>query len=187
VAQSCSKCKSNTKSSRSCLFQAPAQLLVERASPFAGRDDVAPEAREFVLNNPVVLKKVDPASVWLAPSLPNIVDSVADGHIELARVVAEHHGILTEKHAVLKSAVTDNKASGDQALAQAYELLWGYFARQVWELAQAASDQKLETDKELQVLRAENHKDNEAATARLTLLERSVWRKFYGLPEKYET
>jgi hypothetical protein len=132
-------------------------------------------------SNPLVIKKIDPASAWLAPNLPNIVDCVADGHtkhIELARVVGEHHGILTEKHAALTAAVTDNKASGDQALAQAYELLWAYFARQGWELAQAASDQKLETDKQLQALREEHEKDIMAAAARMTLLERSLWRKF---------
>jgi hypothetical protein len=45
-------------------------------------------------------------------------------------------------------------------------------------LAQAASDQKLETDKQLQALREEHEKDIMAAAARMTLLERSLWRKF---------
>src|ERR1700735_822719 len=77
------------------------QILVERASPFAGREEIAAEARQFVFNNPIILKKVDPAAAAFAASLPGVVDCIADGntkHIELARVVGEHHAINSENH-----------------------------------------------------------------------------------------
>jgi hypothetical protein len=77
------------------------QLLVERASSFAGRDDIAPEAREFVLGNPIIIKQIDPALAWLAPNLPSIVDCVAheqNQRVELTRTVGEHHAVHTENH-----------------------------------------------------------------------------------------
>jgi hypothetical protein len=156
------------------------QLLVERGSHLACRDEFAAEARDYVLNDPIVLKRIDPASAALATAkLPNIIDCLAHEQtqrVELSRVVSEHNAAHTQKNATLESIVNDNKAVGEQALAQAYELLWGYFARQGWELAQAQSDQKLDTDKQLQELRSEHQQDNEAASERLRLLERSAWQ-----------
>jgi hypothetical protein len=156
------------------------QLLVERGSHFASREEVASESRQFILGNPLILKRIDPAAAAFAASLPGVVDCLDDvltKHLGLGRVVAEHHSAHCEKHDALKSIVADNKTSGDQALAQAYERLWGYFARQVWELAQAASDQRLETGRELQALREEHETEITAATQRLALLERSSWQK----------
>jgi hypothetical protein len=157
------------------------QLLVERGSHLACRDEIAAEARDYVLNDPIVLKRIDPASAALATAkLPNIIDCLAHEQtkrVELSRVVGEHHAAHTQKNATLEATVTENRVAGEQALAQAYELLWGYFARQGWQLAQAHTDQKLDFDRQLQTLQEEHEKDITAATARLTLLERSLWRK----------
>jgi len=157
------------------------EILVERASPFAGRDEIAAEAREFVLNNPIIIKKIDPAGAAFATNLPGVVDCIADGHsrhIELARVVGEHHAVHTDNHvahtqktAALESTVNENKATSALAIAEAYSVLWRDYTQKVFQL-------KVEHDNELAALRAEYQKDNEVATARMTLLERSLWRKF---------
>jgi hypothetical protein len=157
------------------------QILVERASPFAGREEVKAEARQFVLNNPIILKKVDPAAAAFAASLPGVVDCIADGHtkhIELARTVNEHHAANAEDHdahtqktAALEATVNDNKAAHEQALREAHSTLWRDYTRKIFQL-------KLDHDNELAGLRLEHEKDVTAAKARLTLLERSLWRKF---------
>jgi hypothetical protein len=77
--------------------------------------------------------------------LPGIFDFLAHEktqRVELARVVGEHNAVHTENHAALESTVSDHKAAGDKALAEAYELLWKYFARQTWQLTQDNSAQK---------------------------------------------
>jgi hypothetical protein len=157
------------------------EILVERASPFAGREEIAAEARQFVLSNPLVLKKIDPASAAFAPQLPGIVDCIANGltkHVELTRVVGEHNSIHTEKHTTLEATVTDNKTAADLAVREAVANLWEYFARQTWQLTQDNCEQKIDFDKQLAELREEHEKDLTAAAARLTLLERSTWQKF---------
>jgi hypothetical protein len=145
------------------------QVLVERASPFAGRDEIAAEARQFILSNPIILKRIDPAAAAFATKLPGVVDCIADGqtkHIDLARVVDEHHAVHTQKTAALETTVNENKAASGQAIAEAYAVLWRDYTRKVFQL-------KLDHDNEIAELRAVHQK----AIARLALLERSVWRK----------
>jgi hypothetical protein len=56
------------------------QLLVERGSLLACREEIATEARQFVLSNPLVIKKIDPAAAaFAATKLPGVVDCIADG------------------------------------------------------------------------------------------------------------
>jgi uncharacterized protein YjiS (DUF1127 family) len=151
------------------------ELLVERGSDLACREEISNEARQFILNNPVVIKKIDPAAAWLAPNLPNIVDCVADGHtkhIELARVVAEHHTANAEDHlahtqktAALEETVNENKATSTLAIAEAYSVLWRDYTQKVFQL-----ELELDHDNQLAELRAEHEKDITAATKRLTLL-----------------
>jgi hypothetical protein len=43
------------------------QILVERASPLACRDEIAAEARQFVLSNPLILKEINPAETRRFP------------------------------------------------------------------------------------------------------------------------
>ena len=51
------------------------QILVERGSHLACRDEIAAEAKDFVLNDPLVLRRIDPVSAALATTkLPGIVD-----------------------------------------------------------------------------------------------------------------
>jgi hypothetical protein len=156
------------------------QLLVERASPLAGHDDIAAESRHYVLNNPAILKKIEPAAAAFAPQLPGIVDCLADvltKHTELDRVVDEHHATHLQNHAdhterasTLESVVADNKAAHEQALREAYAFLWRDCAAKIFHLKQ-------DHDNQIAELRVEHEKALSAATMRLALLERSLWRK----------
>jgi hypothetical protein len=157
------------------------EILVERASPLVGREEIAEEAREFILNNPVVIKTIDPAAAWLAPNLPNIVDCLAHEMTqreELSRIVGEHHAVHTDNHvahtqktAALEATVNKHEAANVLAIAEVRAVLWRDYTGKIFQL-------KLDYDSELAELRAEHEKDITAATKRLTLLERSLWQKF---------
>jgi hypothetical protein len=66
------------------------RILVERGSDFALRDDIAERARELVLLDPLVLKKINPASAAISLTMPGEIDCIADNQekrAQLARVV----------------------------------------------------------------------------------------------------
>jgi hypothetical protein len=157
------------------------QLLVERGSHLACRDEIAVEARDYVLNDPIVRKRIDPASAVLATAkLPNIIDCLAHEktqRVELSRVVGEHHAAHTDNHAAhtqtiaaLASTVSNNETVTAEAIAQAYAVLLRDYTEKVFQL-------KLDHDNQLAELRAGREKDITSATKRLALLERSLWRK----------
>lgn len=156
------------------------ELLVERASPFVGRDEIAVEARQFVLSNPMVLKTIDPAAAAFAPKLPGIVDCLADiltKHNELCRVAAEHHAIHTgnhiahaEKAAALESTVTENHEVTSRAIAETYSVLWRDCVAKIFHLRE-------DHDSQIAELRAGHKQEITAARERLALLERSLWRR----------
>jgi hypothetical protein len=50
------------------------ELLVSRGSPLCGHPEIAAAAEQFVLSNPIVLKKIDPHAVASAIKLPGVVD-----------------------------------------------------------------------------------------------------------------
>jgi hypothetical protein len=96
------------------------RLLVERGSSLALQPEIADEARELVLNDPIILKKVDPASAIISLKLPGIVDVIADNQAkraELARLVDERHATSTRKIAGLEATMNTNQAAAAQALA----------------------------------------------------------------------
>ncbi len=152
------------------------RLLVERGSLFAGHPDIAEECRELVLQDPIVLKKVDPAQALHALQLPGVIDILADLQTRrqaLTCTVAEHNATHTKNIASLEDTVTTNKAASEQALHDASVTLWSYFLKQTWQLAEDAAAQKIEHDK----LRADHDAEIADAKARLALLERPLRQK----------
>jgi hypothetical protein len=96
------------------------RLPVERGSSLALQPEIADEARELVLNDPIILKQIDPATAIVSLKLPGIVDVLADNstkRAELAELVDEHHAASTRKLAALESTVNTNHAAASQALA----------------------------------------------------------------------
>jgi hypothetical protein len=96
------------------------RILVERGSDYALQPEIADEARELVLNDPIILKQIDPATAIVSLKLPGIVDVLADNSIkraELAELVDEHHATNTRKLAALESTVSSNHAANAQSLA----------------------------------------------------------------------
>ena len=157
------------------------QLLVERSSLYAGRDDIADEARALILENPLILKKVDPSAAVQALRLPSLIDVVADQQAKraaLAALESQHNADHIEHIAAVESTVTSNKAANDMAVREAYSALWLDGARKTWQLTEEVNRQKAALEETLDTLRAEHVNDTEAANERLRLLERSPWRKF---------
>jgi hypothetical protein len=149
------------------------RLLVERASLFAGHPDIAEECRELVIQDPIVLKKVDPAQALHALRLPGVIDILADlqtRRIALTRTVAEHNATHTKEIESLGSTVSNNRDAAELALRQAYSSLWKDATVKIFTL-------KTEHDEQIAALRAAHEREIADAKARLVLLERSPWRK----------
>jgi hypothetical protein len=150
------------------------RLLVERASLFAGHPDIAEECRELVIQDPIVLKKVDPAQALHALRLPGVIDILADlqtRRIALTRTVAEQNTAHTKQIESLGSTVSNNKDAAELALRQAYSSLWKDATVKIFTL-------KTEHDEQIAALRADHEREIAAANVRLVLLERSPWKKF---------
>ena len=156
------------------------QILVERGSLFALKDDIAEESRQYVLDNPIVLKKIDPAAAVTALSMPGVIECIADAQQKrkaLARVVSEHNAAHIGHIAALETAVANNKVAGDHALHDACATLWRYVLKQAWQGVEDAAPRTAELKTTIAELRAEHAQDITAAAERLRLLERSPWRK----------
>jgi hypothetical protein len=177
-----------------------------------------------VLRDPVILKKIDPATAIVSLKLPGIVDVLADNstkRAELAELVAEHYATGTRKLAALESTVNSNhadavqsladetgaigeafivahrqlrenferqlatlgstvianKAASDLALNDACAGIWRDFTGKMWQLTQDRDAQTINFEAQIEAVRAEYAKETHAASVRLTLLERSPWRK----------
>jgi hypothetical protein len=152
------------------------RILVERGSLYVSREEIAGEARQLVLDQPAVLKRIDPASAVHALRLPGVIDVISDlqsKRIALTSVVSEHNAAHTQSIETLESVVNENKVSGGEADAE----LWEHFTQQNWQLTQAHASLKLDFDVQIAALQAQHAKDMQAANERLVLLERSRWRK----------
>jgi hypothetical protein len=140
-------------------------MLVERASPFASRDEILTEARRVVLDDPMTIKGSAPE---VAAKLPDLLDLVTDAHrkhVALAQTVGDNHISHTRALAMLEQSVRDNQAAHDQALAH----------------HAAALSQNLTEHHELQTNLDEHQKELAAMKQRLVLLERSPWQKLKSL------
>ena len=150
------------------------QILVERGSEYACRDEIALEAEQFVLDHPRILAKLDPVGAMMAATkLPGIVDVVAaeqERRRALATTVGEHHDAHTQNHAALSTTVADHKEANELALRTAYSTLWRDATTKVYNL-------KVEHDTAIAELRADHEREITNAQARLALLERSLWRR----------
>jgi hypothetical protein len=149
------------------------RILVERGSLYVAREEIAGEARQLVLDQPAVLKRIDPASAVHALRLPGVIDVLSDlqaKRIALTGVVAEHNAAHIQSIEALESTVDENKVSIKEALRETYTSLWEHFT-------QAHALQKREFDVQIAALQAQHTKDMQAANDRLALLERPPWRK----------
>ncbi len=156
------------------------RILVERASLYAGHPDIAEEARDLVLEEPLVLKQLDPGSSVYALKLPGVIDVIADAQakrIALSNVVAEHNAAHTQHIAAVESTVVTNKVAGEHALHDACVTLWQYVLHRAWQTAEDAAAQKVAFEAGIAELRSQHDKDLQVASERLRLLERSQWRK----------
>jgi hypothetical protein len=150
------------------------QLLVERGSEFACRDEIAVEAEQFVLDHPRILAKINPVGAVMAASrLPGIVDVICaeqERRRALAATVDEHHDAHTQNHAALSTTVANHKAANDVALTNATTRLWKSAAAMIYNL-------KLEHDAQIAALRADHDAEIADANTRLALLERPLRQK----------
>ena len=98
------------------------RILVERAILYATREDVVDVTRELIIDNPLILKKIDPASAVQVLRLPNLIDIVADQQPKqaaLSALVSQHNATHIAHIAALESNVTNNKAASDLTLREA--------------------------------------------------------------------
>ena len=98
------------------------QLLVERCSPLALRDEIAEQARKYVLDNPLVLTKINPAATVTSIKMPGVIECIADAQLKrqaLAKLVSENDATHTKAHAELDERVEQNHTSQALALADA--------------------------------------------------------------------
>jgi hypothetical protein len=163
------------------------RILVERGSLYAGRDEIADEARRLIIDNPSVRKKSIPMSGIHALKLPGVIDILADlqtRRIALTRLVDEHNAAHSQNVAILETTVKENRATVASALAESYATLWKYFAKQNWQLTQDHSAQKIDFDNQLADPRAEHEEDIKSASERLRLLERSAWQRLVDYLKK---
>jgi hypothetical protein len=96
------------------------RVLVERGSDCALRDDVAERARELVLLDPLLLKKVNPAAAVISLTMPGVIDCIADNQqkaVQLAQVVYDYQAANAKKMACLEATVDGNHTAAAQALA----------------------------------------------------------------------
>jgi len=163
------------------------RILVERCSLFATREDVSNEARQLIIDNPLIRKKIDPASAVHALRLPNIIDVAADQqekHAGLSVLVSRYETEHRQSIGALESTVASNKDEGDLALREAYSTLWLDGVRKAFQLTEAMNAQKAELDARISELREHHAKEIAAAAERLRLLERSPWRRFVDWAKK---
>lgn len=156
------------------------KLLVERSSLFAGRPEISYQAKKLILDNPLVLKKVDPSAGMHALRLPGVIDVLADAQAKrqaLERVVGENNATHNEQITALTAAVTANKTSAEYELRTAYSVLWRDATHKAFKLTEDIAALKLAVDAQLAEVRELHAEDVAAATERLRLLERSTWRK----------
>lgn len=156
------------------------QILVERGSLFALKDEIAEESRQYVLDNPLVLRKIDPASAVTSIKMPGVIECIADAQQKrqaLAKVVAEQNAAHAQHFAAVEAAVIDHKVASDRALRDACVTLWKYVLHRAWRIDEDSVAQKIAFDGQISELRAEHERDIATAAERLRLLERSPWRK----------
>jgi hypothetical protein len=156
------------------------RILVERGSLLAVKDNLAAESHALILDNPIILKRIDPAAAVTALSMPGVIECIADAQMKrqaLAKVLDKNNASHTQSIASLETTVSTNKAANGQALHDAFVKLWTYFARQNWQITEDAAAQKAAFDREIATLQEVHARDVQAAAERLRLLERSTRRK----------
>jgi hypothetical protein len=118
------------------------RILIERGSEFALQPEVAEEARELILNDPVILKKSNPACGVTALSMPGVLDVLADNQVkraELAELVDQNHATSTRSLAALESTVSRNHAANLEALNDETDNLEQQFVQRHAQLKQTVA------------------------------------------------
>jgi hypothetical protein len=137
------------------------RLLVERGSSLASHPDIATEAASMVYADPIILKKADPASEIGARKLPGLIEVIAH-EVKSNRALEQKSSVLETNHGQLKDALREKTeliesahAATKQALLDQHEAL-----KKIHESRFEEAEQRLQN-----------------AEARVSRLERSLWRK----------
>ena len=154
------------------------QILVERCSEFALKDDVAAAAQEFVLDHPLILKRINPATAVNALTMPGVIevlDDVQKKRQALGRVVDRNNEAQAQSIASLEAAIKASSAAHDEALAN----------EQAERLTMAA--EHAQSDADITNSIADLNIATSKAIANVTAwLWREAANKIYGLYEAHE-
>jgi hypothetical protein len=155
-------------------------MLVERAAKEAMHPDIAAESQNFVLSNPLILKKVNPTDLMGAkiPGIVDVVDADIKARQSLERTVSKNHETQSDRTASLESIVSTNNETQTKALSEQAESHSKEIATQDKRQSGALSAAVASLEKKLSDMKAEADKELNTAKDRLALLERSLWRKF---------
>jgi SMC interacting uncharacterized protein involved in chromosome segregation len=137
------------------------RLLVERGSHLASHPDIATEAASMVYADPIILKKSDPASEHTGRKLPGLIDVLAH-EVKSTRALEQKSSALEENHGQLKEALREKTELIENAHKQSADSL----VKQI---------QALEEKHESRLKEVEQRQGK--AEARVSRLERSLWRK----------
>lgn len=93
------------------------RMLVERGVPEA--IDIAAESSNFVLSNPLVLKKVNHGDLTGAkiPGVIDVVDAEIEARQSLEQTVSKNHATQSDRAASLESVVSENHEAHCQRTA----------------------------------------------------------------------
>jgi DNA anti-recombination protein RmuC len=174
------------------------RLLVERGSKLAAHPDVYQESSALIHSDPTILKKISPVSEVVGRQLPGLLDIMAK-ETEANRALEQRSSTLENSLTETAEGLRGSIAEKESALKKQSEALGQQLANLCQKLTETARNlessqqtTKTELERKREELRDEILKhiaglikmQNEAygqrmekTEARVTRLERSVWRK----------
>jgi hypothetical protein len=148
----------------SCNCRADAiRLLVERGSRHASHPEIAVDAANLIHSDPIILKKVDPASAVAAHKLPGLIDVLAN-EVKSNRALENKSSALEQNLTDTASELKSHLRATAQNLASQHEQTKSALLEQLKQLFETTE------------LYGKRIAESEARLARL---ERSLWRKFW--------
>ena len=115
------------------------RLLVERSSPHANHPEIAVEAAGLVHADPLILKKMDPASAIAAHKLPGLLDVLAKD-VKDTRALEQKAGVLEQNLARTGNELRGSLTEKEQALRKQHEELRENIGGQLSALCQKLSE-----------------------------------------------
>jgi len=100
------------------------RMLIKRASPYVGHEEIRDEANAIVINDPRILREVDPASLIACHRLPGIFEilhNINQNHASLSQTTASNHAALEstvkKHHEALSHSLSEESEQRKQASA----------------------------------------------------------------------